>query len=127
MTAQQAELAQLRRELGGNSREGATATAPATRAEAAAAAAGPIATAPRVAAIFEQPGVLTSAGQFTLEPSLQFAYASSNRVALMGYTVIPAVLVGLIDVREVTRGTYAAALTARYGASSRFEVEAKLP
>ena len=125
LTAQQAELAQLRRELGGTSREVATATAPEPRAEAA--AAGPVSTAPRVAAIFEQPGVLASAGQFTLEPSLQFAYASSNRVALVGYTVIPAVLVGLIDVREVKRSTYAAALTARYGASSRFEIEAKLP
>lgn len=82
---------------------------------------------PRVATLFEQPGVLSPKGQFTLEPSLQSSYASSNRVALVGYTVIPAVLVGVIDIREVKASTLAAALSARYGLSSRFEIELKLP
>ncbi|MEC5161151.1 MULTISPECIES: acetate kinase [unclassified Janthinobacterium] len=82
---------------------------------------------PEVAPLFEQPGVLTPRGKFVLEPSLQFGYASSNRVALVGYTVIPALLIGLIDVREVKRNTFTAALTGRAGISNRVEVEAKLP
>ncbi len=83
--------------------------------------------APEVAPIFEQPGVLTPPGQYILEPSLQFGYSSSNRVVLVGYTIIPAVLVGLIDVREVKRNTWTAALTARTGLNNRFEVEARVP
>jgi len=82
---------------------------------------------PEVAPIFEQPGVLTPHGKFVLEPSLQYAYSTSNRVALVGYTVIPAILVGVVDVREVKRTTWVGALTARYGFSNRFEVEAKVP
>lgn len=82
---------------------------------------------PAVAQIFEQPGVLTPRGKGVLEPSLQYSYSSSNRVALVGYTVIPAILIGVIDVREVKRNTVNATLTGRYGLTNRFEVEARLP
>jgi hypothetical protein len=82
---------------------------------------------PNVPQIFEQPGVLTPAGQLILEPSLQYGYSSSNRAALVGYTVIPAVLIGLIDVREVRRNTVTAALTVRRGITDRFEIEGRVP
>src|SRR5690606_30823336 len=82
---------------------------------------------PEVARIFDQPGVLTPAGQLVLEPSMQFGYSSNDRVALVGYTVIPAILIGLIDVRQVKTTRLTAALAARYGLGGRFELEAKVP
>jgi hypothetical protein len=82
---------------------------------------------PQVAPIFDQPGVLTPRGKLVLEPSLQYGYSSSNRVSLVGYTIIPALTIGLIDVREVKRNTWTAALTGRWGITNRFEIEAKLP
>ena len=83
---------------------------------------------PRVVApIFEQPGVLTPKGKAVLEPSLQYAYSSSSRIALVGYTIIPAITIGLIDVREVKRNTFNAMLTGRYGITNRLEIEARLP
>ena len=82
---------------------------------------------PAVAALFDQPGVLTPKGKYVLEPSVQYSYSSSNRVALVGYTIIPALLIGLVDVREVKRNTMTGALAVRYGLSNRFEVEARLP
>lgn len=82
---------------------------------------------PPVAPLFDQPGILTPPGRYVIEPSLQYGYSSSNRVALVGYTVIPALLIGLIDVREVKRNTVTAAVTGRWGLSNRLEVEAKLP
>lgn len=82
---------------------------------------------PAVAPLFEQPGVLTPRGKVVIEPSLQFSYSSSNRVALVGYTVIPALLIGLVDVREVKRNTATAALSLRGGLSNRVELEARLP
>jgi hypothetical protein len=82
---------------------------------------------PEVAPIFEQPGVLTPRGTFVFEPSLQFGYSSSNRVAIVGYTIIPALLIGLLDVREVKRNVTTAALTGRLGITNRFELEARLP
>ena len=82
---------------------------------------------PAIAPLFDQPGILTPKGKFVLEPSLQYVYSSSNRVALVGYTIIPALLIGLVDVREVKRNTVTGALTTRYGLSNRLEVEARLP
>lgn len=82
---------------------------------------------PLVAALFDQPGVLTPRGRFVLEPSQQYTYASSSRVALVGYTIIPALVIGLIDVREVKRNAMTTAFTGRWGVSNRFELEAKLP
>ncbi len=82
---------------------------------------------PEVAPIFEQPGVLTQPGQYVLEPSVQYGYSSSNRVALVGYTVIPALLIGLIDVREVKRNTVTGALAARFGVTKRLELEVRAP
>jgi hypothetical protein len=82
---------------------------------------------PQTAQIFSEPTVLTPPGTWTLEPSLQYVHASNNRVALVGFTVIPAITIGLIDVRRVTRDAFYAALTTRYGLSNRLEVEAKVP
>jgi hypothetical protein len=82
---------------------------------------------PEVAQIFEQAGVLTPRGKFVLEPSLQYGYSANDRVALVGYTIIPALLIGLIDVRQVKTTSATATLTGRYGLSNRLELEAKLP
>jgi hypothetical protein len=62
-----------------------------------------------------------------LEPSFQFGYSSSNRVALVGYTIIPALLIGLVDVREVKRNTFTGAMTGRYGLTNRTELELRVP
>jgi len=82
---------------------------------------------PEVAQIFDQPGVLTPKGKLVLEPSVQYGYSANDRVALVGYTVIPAILIGLIDVRQVKTTTAVATLTGRYGVSRRMELEARLP
>ena len=82
---------------------------------------------PQVAPLFEQPGVLTPRGKVIIEPGFQFGYSSSNRVALVGYTVIPALLIGLVDVREVKRNTSTASLSVRTGITNRLEAELRAP
>lgn len=82
---------------------------------------------PEVAPIFDQPGVLTPRGKLVVEPSYQFGYSSADRVALVGYTVIPAILIGLIDARQVKTTTQTGAIAARYGITNRLEVEVRVP
>jgi len=81
----------------------------------------------QVAQIFEQPGVLTPKGQFSFEAGLQYAYSSNNRVSIVGYTIIPAITIGVIDVREVKRNTFIGNATGRWGVTNRLELEAKVP
>ena len=80
-----------------------------------------------VAPIFEETGVLTPKGRYVLEPSVQYSYSSNNRVTLLGYTILPALVVGLVDVREVKRNTVAGALSGRFGVTSKLEIEARVP
>jgi hypothetical protein len=82
---------------------------------------------PAAAQIFAEPTVLTRPGTVTLEPSLQYIHASNNRVALVGFTIIPAITIGLIDIRQVSRDAWYAALTARWGFASRWEADVKVP
>lgn len=152
VAAQEASLNDMRRAVasemlatqrGGQAAGGAPAPAPASDAPAQAAAdpaaqgqtpatvgqaperenIGPLS----VARILELPGVLTQRGQFVVEPSLAYSNSSSLRVSLVGYTIIPAILIGLIDVRDVRRNTYTAALRASYGVTNRFEIEGRIP
>ncbi len=84
--------------------------------------------APEVAPLgTNQPGVLTPKGQFVFEPSFEYSHSSNNRVALVGFTVVPAITIGLIDVRSVNRDFFTLGLTGRYGLTNRLEVEAKVP
>lgn len=142
---EEAALQELRRSVGEQvlaaRRGGAATSAPAVdltpaeqvgatgRDQALASAAGPGGAEPprRPAPIFEEPSVLTPPGGIVIEPSVQYTHSSNNRVTLLGYTIIPALLVGLIDVREVQRDTTTAALTTRFGITRRFELEARLP
>ncbi len=83
--------------------------------------------APEVAQIFAEPTALTQAGHLVVEPSIQSAYWASDRVSLVGYTVIPAILIGLVDVRRVKTTNVIGALTMRYGFAKRFELEVRAP
>ncbi|MCW5622565.1 MAG: hypothetical protein KIS79_15760, partial [Burkholderiales bacterium] len=82
---------------------------------------------PPVAPLEDAQSALTPRGKWVLEPSFEFATSSNDRVALVGFTIIPGLTVGLIDVRRVNREFYLAALAARYGLTNRMEVEIKVP
>ncbi len=72
-------------------------------------------------------GVLTPRGVFILEPGIEYAYTSDNRILVEGFTVVPGITVGNVDVREVNRRTLTYSLTGRLGITDRFEIDVKLP
>jgi hypothetical protein len=82
---------------------------------------------PAVAPITDAVTVLTPQGRFVLEPSFQFSHSSDSRVTVTGFTIIPAITIGVIDVRSVDRDFWSVALTGRYGLGHGWEVEAKVP
>ena len=78
-------------------------------------------------AIIEQGGALTPRGHLVIEPSFQYSHSSSNRVALVGYTIVPSITIGLIDIKTVESNTLIGALDLRYGITNRLEGEVKVP
>ncbi len=80
-----------------------------------------------VATVFDQPGILTPRGKVVLEPSLQYSFVDTNQVSIIGYSILPALVIGLIDVRHVSQSNLVAAITGRYGLTNRLEIEAKIP
>ena len=71
-------------------------------------------------------GVLTKAGTLIVEPRLGYSYTDTNRVFLDAYSFLPALVVGLIDLREIKRHTVIGSLGTRYGLTDRWEVDLKL-
>lgn len=80
-----------------------------------------------VASITVDRGIVTRPGRFTIEPALSYAHSNSLQVAVEGYTVIPALLVGLINISEIQRDVFVAATTLKYGFTSRFEAGLRVP
>jgi len=72
-------------------------------------------------------GVLTPKGTLIVEPYLQYAHLSNSRVTLTGFTIVPALTIGLINVQGVSRDIYTASLVGRYGITNRLEVEVRIP
>ena len=83
--------------------------------------------APQIAVLGDQGGIITRAGQLTIEPSVEYAHADRNRVLFRGIEVVEAVLVGVFDINESRQDAVTAGLAVRYGLSSRLEVTARLP
>lgn len=82
---------------------------------------------PEIVIGFDQRGVLTPKGKLVVEPSLAYTHSSSTEVAIEGFTILPSIAVGLINVSEVQRDTYTATLAFRYGLSHRLEAELRVP
>lgn len=72
-------------------------------------------------------GVLTRKGNLVFEPSLDYSYIDNNRVFLDAFTFIPAIAVGLIDIRQIKRHSFIGSLGTRYGITDRLELEFKVP
>lgn len=97
--------------------------------------AGPVGRAPppseeppaQVADLLEQRGILTPRNNIVIEPSFQYSNSSITHVTLDGYTILPSLLIGAIDIRAVRRDTVTTALGLRYGVTNYFELETRLP
>ncbi|MGF1697846.1 transporter [Vibrio lamellibrachiae] len=77
--------------------------------------------------VLEQPSVLTPEGAFQMETSLSYTQNSSNKVSVVGYTILPTLIVGRIEVSDSDRTTITAGLSGRYGISNHTELEVRMP
>ena len=62
-----------------------------------------------------------------IEPSLEYANFSTNRLVFRGVEIITGVQIGLIEASDVDRNTLIGTLAARVGVTSRLELELRAP
>jgi hypothetical protein len=95
--------------------------------------AGPVGEVPKTAppsevtAIPATMNVLTPQGRLILDASLEYVRTSNNRLVFRGVEIVPGIQLGVIEASDVARDTAVATVAARYGLTSRLEVEARAP
>ncbi len=82
---------------------------------------------PEIAAVIEEGGVLLQKGKVVITPAMEYTHSSATRVSIEGFSIIPAVNIGLFDISRVSRDIMTASVGARYGVTNRIELEAKVP
>ena len=80
-----------------------------------------------LAAVPSQLGVLTPKGRLILDPSIEYDRTSNDRLVFRGVEIVPGINLGLVEANRAARDTAVATLAARYGLTSRLEVEARVP
>ncbi|OIN08950.1 transporter [Oceanisphaera psychrotolerans] len=80
-----------------------------------------------IANTLETRGLLTPKGQFEIEPSFSYSQNTSNRISIVGYSVLPALVVGLIEASDADQATFTVGMAARYGLTNRIELELRAP
>ncbi len=72
-------------------------------------------------------GVLTPQGYFVVDPSLEYDYWNENQVNIGGFTIVPGITFGNINVQRVQANYVTQAWTFRYGVTNRLELNLKIP
>lgn len=82
---------------------------------------------PEVARYIEEGGVLLPKGRIEIAPSMEYNRISATTVAIEGFSIVPALNIGLFDISQINRDVLIGAVQARMGITDRIEIEAKVP
>lgn len=82
---------------------------------------------PQIAAVPQDGGVLLTPGKMNLETGFEYSRSSALRVAIEGFTIIPAISIGSFEITSVDRNTITSDISARLGLFKRFEMAVRVP
>ncbi len=72
-------------------------------------------------------GVLTPKGDLVVDPQIQYDYWNQNQVNVQGFSVVPGITFGNINVQRIEANYEYTNLVLRYGITNRLEVNLKVP
>ncbi len=82
---------------------------------------------PQVETLVTNTGILVPQGKLLVENTLEYIHNTATQVALQGFTVLPAILIGAINVESVEQDIYMDVLTFYYGITNNLEAEVDVP
>ena len=77
--------------------------------------------------VAEAGGVLIGKGSLLVEPALQYTHIESQRLDITGFTVLPSLVVGLLQVQKIRRDILTPSMTFKYGILDPLEFDLKIP
>lgn len=72
-------------------------------------------------------GVLTPKGSLVIEPSLQYFYYNTNQINVNGFTIIPGITFGNLNINKVNENLSTEEITFRYGLTNRSDIYVQIP
>lgn len=82
---------------------------------------------PEVPILSDKGGVLLRQGEIVIEPSFEYTNTQLAQTEIVGFAVLPAILIGSFGIEEVDRESITSTLTTRVGITDRLEGEVKVP
>ncbi len=80
-----------------------------------------------VADVIRDQSILTPKGSFVFTPSFAYTNDSNVQTQITGFSILPAFIIGLFDIRKINRNTFVTTLTGRYGLTRKVDLELKIP
>lgn len=77
--------------------------------------------------VAEAGGILVGKGSLIVEPQLQYTHMENQRLDITGFTILPSLVVGLLQVEKVRRDILTPSLTFKYGILDSLEFDLKIP
>ncbi len=84
-------------------------------------------TTPEEALLQEKGGVLLPKGTLVIEPGFQYSYTSRARIAISGFTILEAIVIGKIKTEDVRKDILMGYVNFRYGLLKNLQIEAQIP
>lgn len=78
-------------------------------------------------ALSQAGGVLTPKGTLVIEPSMSYSYYNTNQINVNGFTIVPGITFGNININKVDENLYQQELTLRYGLTNRSDIYVRVP
>ena len=72
-------------------------------------------------------GVLTPKGTLVIEPSLQYSYYNTNQVNVNGFTIVPGITFGNVNINKVSEDLLTEQITLRYGLTNHSDIYVQIP
>ncbi len=75
----------------------------------------------------EKGGVLVPKGTLVIEPGFQYSHTSRTRIAISGFTILEAIVIGEIKTEDIKKDVFMGYLNFRYGLLDNLQLEAQIP
>ena len=77
--------------------------------------------------VAEAGGVLIGKGSLLIEPALQYTHIESQRLDITGFSILPSLVIGLLQVQKIRRDILTPSVTFKYGILDPLEFDLKIP